>query len=71
MSTYDADFDYHLDETLTCDYAGVKDMIDNPDVQIIECRPPPSVQSTGTLPRAAQMPAPGCLGEDGATKTSE
>lgn len=71
MASYEADFAYALDSTVTCDFDGVKDMISNPDVQIIECRPPPAVQNTGTLEGAIMIPAPVYLGEDGATKSSE
>jgi thiosulfate/3-mercaptopyruvate sulfurtransferase len=70
-STWEADFDYNLDDQQIYNYAKVKDILADGSVQLIEARPPPAIQASGAIEGAISVPGPACLAEDGTMKSKE
>ena len=72
VATWDADFDYSLqDADKILSYERVKEIEADGSVQLVEARPPPMVEKTGTIPGAIQCPAPALLAEDGTVKDAD
>ena len=71
VSNWDADFDYELDTDKLMEYKRIQEVSQDGSVQIIECRPPPAVESTGIIPGAIHIPGPSLLAADGTVKTEQ
>jgi len=68
---YDAEFNYDLNSEQLIDYQRMKEVSESGEVQIIENRPHPSVQATGTIPGAICIPAPAFINEDNTLMSRE
>lgn len=71
VENWDKEFDYDLDDSHIVGYEEVTSIIEHGSMQLIENRPPPAVEKTGTYPNAVQIPGPAFLNEDGTTKSAE
>ena len=69
-STYLADFDYTLNSEHMLSYERMKKVVADGSIQIIENRPPASVEQTGGYSGAIIVPGPQMLAEDGTIKSS-
>jgi len=71
VGAWDQEFAYNLDAGAFISYERMQETCQDGSVQIVECRPPPMVDQTGTYPNAIRIPTPGCLNEDGTVKSAD
>ena len=69
-ATYLADFDYTLNSDCLLSYERMKEVTADGSIQIIENRPPPSVEQTGGFSNSIIVPGPAMLAEDGTIKSA-
>lgn len=52
-------------------YQRIKEVSADQSIQIVDNRPPPAIQSTGSIPNAINVPGPSLLAADGTIKSAE
>ena len=66
-----SDFDYTLNSDNILSYERVKEISADGSIQIVDNRPPPSIESTGSIPGAKNVPGPAMLTAEGTTKSPQ